>query len=174
VCQVGLDGGLGQVQPRGRSLCWRGLSRRNSMGLGANPPAHGLQYLDGVLLLSAGMTEVRGHDHGPCRGTRPDQLWQLVVPLLPTPPRPPYGGRRRTVSDRNCLAAMIFMARTSTPWRCCRQGNWAVARRRRSGAAWLSGRERAYSTLCIWRCCNRLPSAPADPSNLRLRCRPTR
>jgi transposase len=87
------------------------------MGLGANPPAHGLQYLDGVLLLSAGMTEVRGHDHGPCRGTRPDQLWQLVVPLLPTPPRPPYGGRRRTVSDRNCLAAMIFMARTSTPWR---------------------------------------------------------
>jgi transposase len=47
----------------------------------------------------------------------PDQLWQLVVPLLPTPPRPPYGGRGRTVSDRNCLAAMMFMARTSTPWR---------------------------------------------------------
>jgi transposase len=47
----------------------------------------------------------------------PDQLWQLVVPLLPTPPRPPYGGRRRTVSDRSCLAAMVFMARTSIPWR---------------------------------------------------------
>jgi transposase len=47
----------------------------------------------------------------------PDQLWQLVVPLLPTPPRPPYGGRRRTVSDRSCLAAIVFMARTSTPWR---------------------------------------------------------
>jgi transposase len=47
----------------------------------------------------------------------PDQLWQLVVTLLPTPPRPPDGGRRRTVSDRNCLAAMVFMARTSTPWR---------------------------------------------------------
>jgi len=47
----------------------------------------------------------------------PNQLWQLVVPLLPTPPRPPYGGRRRTVSDRSCFAAMVFMARTSTPWR---------------------------------------------------------
>jgi hypothetical protein len=30
----------------------------------------------------------------------PDQLWALVEPLLPAPPRPPYGGRRRTISDR--------------------------------------------------------------------------
>jgi transposase len=46
-----------------------------------------------------------------------DELWALVEPLLPAPPRPPYGGRHRTVSDRNCLAAIVFMARTSTPWR---------------------------------------------------------
>jgi transposase len=32
----------------------------------------------------------------------PDQLWALVEPLLPAPPRPPYGGRHRTISDRNC------------------------------------------------------------------------
>jgi Putative transposase of IS4/5 family (DUF4096) len=32
-------------------------------------------------------------------------------------PRPPYGGRHRTISDRNCFAAIVFMARTSTPWR---------------------------------------------------------
>ena len=32
-------------------------------------------------------------------------------------PRPPYGGRRRTISDRACFAAIVFMARTSTPWR---------------------------------------------------------
>jgi transposase len=40
-----------------------------------------------------------------------------VEPLLPVPPRPPYGGRHRTISDRNCFAAIVFMARTSTPWR---------------------------------------------------------
>ena len=27
------------------------------------------------------------------------------------------GGRHRTISDRNCFAAIVFMARTSTPWR---------------------------------------------------------
>jgi transposase len=47
----------------------------------------------------------------------PDELWALVEPLLPAPPRPPYGGRHRAIPDRNCLAAIIYMARTSTPWR---------------------------------------------------------
>jgi transposase len=47
----------------------------------------------------------------------PDELWRLVEPLLPAPPRPPYGGRRRAIPDRNCLAAIVYMARTSTPWR---------------------------------------------------------
>jgi transposase len=46
----------------------------------------------------------------------PDDLWALVEPLLPPPPRPPCGGRRRTIPDRNCFAAIVFMARTSTPW----------------------------------------------------------
>jgi transposase len=47
----------------------------------------------------------------------PDELWALVEPLLPSPPRPPYGGRHRTISDRACFAAIVYMARTSTPWR---------------------------------------------------------
>ena len=47
----------------------------------------------------------------------PDELWALVEPLLPVPPRPPYGGRRRAIPDRNCFAAIVYMARTSTPWR---------------------------------------------------------
>jgi transposase len=47
----------------------------------------------------------------------PDQLWAMVEPLLPVPPRPPYGGRRRAIPDRNCFAAIVYMARTSTPWR---------------------------------------------------------
>ena len=36
----------------------------------------------------------------------PDELWALVAPLLPAPPRPPYGGRHRTISDRVCFAAI--------------------------------------------------------------------
>jgi transposase len=47
----------------------------------------------------------------------PEQLWAIVEPLLPTPPRPPYGGRHRAIPDRNCFAAIVYMARTSTPWR---------------------------------------------------------
>ncbi len=47
----------------------------------------------------------------------PDELWELVAPLLPAPPRPPYGGRHRTISNRAFFAAIVYMARTSTPWR---------------------------------------------------------
>jgi transposase len=47
----------------------------------------------------------------------PDELWAILAPLLPPAPRPWYGGRTRTVRDRNCFAAMVYMARTSTPWR---------------------------------------------------------
>jgi transposase len=47
----------------------------------------------------------------------PNELWALVEPLLPAPPRPPHGGRHRTISDRACFAGIVFMARTSTPWR---------------------------------------------------------
>jgi hypothetical protein len=36
----------------------------------------------------------------------PAELWAIVEPLLPVPPRPPYGGRRRAVPDRNCFAAI--------------------------------------------------------------------
>jgi transposase len=40
----------------------------------------------------------------------PDELWALVAPLLPVPPRSPYGGRRRVISDRACFAGIVFMA----------------------------------------------------------------
>src|SRR4030095_13260185 len=46
----------------------------------------------------------------------PDQLWQRLQPLLPPPPSPARAGAPRTVPDRACMAAIIFMARTSTPW----------------------------------------------------------
>jgi transposase len=46
----------------------------------------------------------------------PDPLWQRVQPLLPSPPSHARGGAPRAVSDRACMAAIIVMARTSTPW----------------------------------------------------------
>jgi transposase len=46
----------------------------------------------------------------------PDELWQRILPLLPAPPPRSRGGVPRRVPDRNCVAALIFMARTSTPW----------------------------------------------------------
>ena len=69
----------------------------------------------------------------------PDELWALVAPLLPAPPRPPYGGWHRTVSDRACLAAIIYMARTSTPGGCCPPASWAAARQRPAGGGSPSG-----------------------------------
>jgi transposase len=47
----------------------------------------------------------------------PDDLWVIVEPLLPPPPRPWWGGRVRTIPACNCFAAIVYMARTSTPWR---------------------------------------------------------
>jgi transposase len=46
----------------------------------------------------------------------PEELWQRIQPLLPPAPPRPRGGAPRRVPDRNCVAALIFMARTSTPW----------------------------------------------------------
>jgi transposase len=43
----------------------------------------------------------------------PEALWQRIQPLLPPPPG---GGAPRTVPDRACMASIIFMCRTSTPW----------------------------------------------------------
>ena len=42
----------------------------------------------------------------------PDELWALVEPLLPAPPRPPYGGRHRTaaVTAANVNDTIMFQA----------------------------------------------------------------
>ena len=47
----------------------------------------------------------------------PDKLWADGRAPAAAAPRPWYGGRRRTVPDRSCFAAIVYMARTSTPWR---------------------------------------------------------
>src|SRR5450759_4642212 len=45
----------------------------------------------------------------------PDPLWDLVEPFLPTPARPPRGGRPR-LPDRACLTGILFVLRSGIPW----------------------------------------------------------
>lgn len=46
----------------------------------------------------------------------PPELWSRIHPLLPPPPPRPRGGVPRRIPDRNCVAALLVMTRTSTPW----------------------------------------------------------
>jgi transposase len=45
----------------------------------------------------------------------PEQLWQAIQPLLPTPP-PRHGGRPR-IDDRAALAGIVCQLRTGVSWR---------------------------------------------------------
>ena len=45
----------------------------------------------------------------------PEQLWQAIQPLLPTPPLR-HGGRPR-IDDRAALAGIVYQLRTGVPWR---------------------------------------------------------
>jgi transposase len=45
----------------------------------------------------------------------PDELWEIIEPLLPAPPSHNKGGRPR-VADRNCLAGIIFVLKSGIPW----------------------------------------------------------
>jgi len=97
----------------------------------------------------------------------PDELWAMVKPLLPAPPRPPYGGRQRSISDRACLAAIVYMARTSTPWRLLPVRELGCARRRPAGAASPSGPTSACSKPCTFRSWTALASRAGWTGNGR-------
>jgi transposase len=45
----------------------------------------------------------------------PDELWDIIEPLLPDEPPKPKGGRPR-VPDRACLTGIIFVLKTGLPW----------------------------------------------------------
>src|SRR4051812_47288253 len=90
----------------------------------------------------------------------PDQLWQLVEPLLPSRPPHHHGGRPRQISDRACFAAVVFMGRTSTPWELlpARElgcGSYSTAYRRFS--AW-TGPGCSTGSAC---CCSTSSARPA-------------
>jgi transposase len=50
----------------------------------------------------------------------PDELWERIQPLIPTPPPPPkphpLGCHRQRVPDRNAMDAIFFLLRTGCQW----------------------------------------------------------
>jgi hypothetical protein len=64
----------------------------------------------------------------------PNELWALVAPLLPAPPRPPYGGRHRTISNRACSPPSWTWPAPPPLGGCYPPASWAAARRRPAGA----------------------------------------
>jgi hypothetical protein len=62
----------------------------------------------GILLLFGGTLDMAA-------ALVPDTLWSLIEPLLPMPLPKPQGGRPR-LTDRVCLAGIIFVLRTGIPW----------------------------------------------------------
>jgi transposase len=60
----------------------------------------------------------------------PDELWQLVEPILPKHPPRRKGGKPRT-PDRVCLSGILFVLKTGIPWEdfpqemgCCGMTLW--------------------------------------------------
>jgi transposase len=76
----------------------------------------------------------------------PDELWALAAPLLPPPPRPPYGGRHRAIPDRACFAAIVPWPAPPPRGGCCLHNSLAAARQRPAGAGSPSGPPLACST----------------------------
>jgi transposase len=45
----------------------------------------------------------------------PNELWELLAPLLPSEPSKPQGGRPR-VSNRAALTGILFVLKSGIPW----------------------------------------------------------
>src|SRR5713226_8743102 len=45
----------------------------------------------------------------------PNDLWDVIEPLLPLPKPKPQGGRPR-IPDRACLKGILFVLRSGMPW----------------------------------------------------------
>src|SRR5215210_4270068 len=85
--------------------------------------------------------------------TVPDELWEVIEPLLPRERPKPKGGRPR-VPDRAALGGILFVLRTGTPWRLlpaelgCGSGPtcWRRLRAWQAGGVW----ERLHARLLNW------------------------
>jgi transposase len=72
----------------------------------------------------------------------PDELWELVEPILPKHPYIPGIGKPR-VPDRVCLTGIIFVLKTGTPWEdfpqemgCCGMTLWNRLEEWRQAGVW--------------------------------------
>jgi len=72
----------------------------------------------------------------------PDELWQLVEPILPKHPPSPKGGKPRT-PDRVCLSGILFVLKTGLPWEnfpqemgCCGMTLWNRLDEWRKAGVW--------------------------------------
>ena len=108
----------------------------------------------------------------------PDELWQLIAPLLPAHPRRfRYPGRRR-LPDRPALCGILFSCCTPvSPGAICRS-SWASARGSPAGAVWRSGSGPASGTSCTPSCSPACAPPARSTSRARsstpARCRPKR
>ena len=46
----------------------------------------------------------------------PDELWEIIDPILPPPPMPGPKGGRPPVGNRETLTGILFVLKTSIPW----------------------------------------------------------
>jgi len=72
----------------------------------------------------------------------PDELWELVEPILPKHPYVPGVGKPR-VADRVCLTGIIFVLKTGIPWEyfphemgCCGMTLWNRLDEWRKAGVW--------------------------------------
>lgn len=72
----------------------------------------------------------------------PDELWELVEPILPKHPPSPKGGKPRK-DDRLCLTGILFVLKTGIPWEdfpqemgCCGMTLWNRLDEWRKAGVW--------------------------------------
>jgi len=104
----------------------------------------------------------------------PEQLWQIIHPLLPTP-LCRYGGRPR-IDDRACLAGIVYQLRTGVPWQLPSASLAAAARSPAGGGCGTSSALASGSSSTT--CCSSSSAATASwtgpaPVSTRSACAPS-
>jgi len=77
----------------------------------------------------------------------PEQLWQAIRPLLPTPPHR-YGGRPRA-DDRAALAGIVYQLCTGIPWRLLPTRELGCGSRSPAGGGCGTGSAPGCGSACI-------------------------
>jgi transposase len=83
----------------------------------------------------------------------PDELWELIKPLIPVRGRGPKGGHP-PVDDRVCLTGILFVLKTGIPWEdfpcemgCCGMTLWNRLRDWQEAGVWQAVHETLLAEL---------------------------